>query len=43
VSEDVAAELRRRCDLDALPVPASIADFVARHEGPYRQLTLRLA
>jgi hypothetical protein len=41
VSADVARELRRRCDLRDLP--ASIQDFVERHEGPdHRQLTLRL-
>jgi hypothetical protein len=33
VSEDVAHELRRRCDLQARDVPSSIQDFVERHEG----------
>ena len=33
VSEDVADELRRRCDLQARDVPSSIQDFVERHEG----------
>ena len=33
VSEDVAQELRRRCDLEARDVPSSIQDFVERHEG----------
>ena len=43
VSEDVAQELRRRCDLEARDVPSSIQDFVERHEGyVWRQLTLRL-
>lgn len=42
VSEDIAHELRRRCDLQMRDVPPSIADFVERHEGPFRQLTLRL-
>jgi len=43
VSEDVAHELRRRCDLQARDVPSSIQDFVERHEGhAWRQLTLRL-
>jgi hypothetical protein len=43
VSDDVARELRRRCDLQLRDVPSSIADFVERHEGhDYRQLTLRL-
>ena len=43
VSEDVARELRRRCDLQASDVPSSIQDFVERYEGhAWRQLTLRL-
>jgi hypothetical protein len=43
VSEDVAYELRRRCDLQARDVPSSIQDFVERHEGyVWRQLILRL-
>jgi hypothetical protein len=43
VSEDVACELRRRCDLQARDVPSSIQDFVERQEGAaWRQLTLRL-
>ena len=43
VTEDVAQELRRRCDLELIDVPSSIQDFVERHEGHDRQLTLRLA
>jgi hypothetical protein len=39
---DIAQELRRRCDLQLRDVPSAI-DFVERHEGPDRQLTLRLA
>jgi hypothetical protein len=43
VSQDVACELRRRCDLQLRDVPSSIRDFVERHEGHiWRQLTLRL-
>ena len=43
VSEDVAYELRRRCDLQLRDVPSSIQDFVERHEGyVWRQLILRL-
>jgi hypothetical protein len=34
VSEDVARELRRRCDLQLRDAPLSIRDFVERHEGP---------
>jgi hypothetical protein len=44
VSEDVARELRRRCELQMCELPASISDFVERHEGAdRRQLTLRFA
>jgi hypothetical protein len=42
VSEDVANELRMRCDLHMRDVPSSIQDFIERHEGSSRQLTLRL-
>lgn len=43
VSEDVANELRHRCDLQMRDVPAGIVDFVEENESrPGRQLTLRL-
>ena len=43
VSQDVAHELRRRCDLQLRDLPSSIQDFVERHEvHDRRQLTLRL-
>ncbi|WP_249734107.1 hypothetical protein [Bradyrhizobium sp. sGM-13] len=43
VSEDVARELRRRCDLQMCELPSTISDFVERHEDrDRRQLTLRL-
>jgi hypothetical protein len=43
VSEDVAHELRRRCDLQMHELPVSISDFVEQHESRlWRQLTLRL-
>jgi hypothetical protein len=43
VSEDVAHELRRRCDLQQRNLPSSIRDFVERYEAHSRgQLTLRL-
>jgi hypothetical protein len=43
VSEDVARELRRRCDLQMHELPSTISDSVKRHEGTdQRQLTLRL-
>jgi hypothetical protein len=44
VSEDVAVELRRRCDLQMREIPASICDFMEQHESRDRQqLTLRLS
>jgi hypothetical protein len=43
VSSEIAQELRRRCELQMRDVPSSIQDFVERHEGCDRQLTLRLA
>lgn len=43
VSEEIAHELRRRCDLQMLDLPSSVQDFVERHEGHHRQLALRLA
>jgi hypothetical protein len=43
VSEDIAQELRRRCDLQMRDVPSTIQDFVEHHEGRDRQLALRLA
>jgi hypothetical protein len=43
ISDQVAAELRRRCDLQIRDVPSCIQDFVERHyEGRSRQLSLRL-
>ena len=43
VSEDVAEEIRRRCDLQMAEVPLSLQTFVERHENrDQRQLTLRL-
>jgi hypothetical protein len=43
VSEDVAHELRRRCDLQMRELPSTISGFVERHEDrDRRQLTLRL-
>jgi hypothetical protein len=41
VSEDVAHELRRRCDIGE-ELPSSIEAFVESYLGPTRQLTLRL-
>jgi hypothetical protein len=42
VSADVAAELRRRCDLQRAETPVGIEDFLERHEITGRQLSLRL-
>jgi hypothetical protein len=42
VSEDVAREIRRRCDLQAADVPSTVQNFIERHEGHIRQLSLRL-
>lgn len=43
VSEDIAHELQRRCDLQQIEIPAVLEAFVDRHTGGRRQLTLRLA
>ncbi|QPF81696.1 hypothetical protein IC762_17895 [Bradyrhizobium genosp. L] len=42
VSEDIAREIQRRCDLDGTAVPSQLQGFVDRHIGDRRQLTLRL-
>jgi hypothetical protein len=42
ISAQVAAELRRLCDLQLRDVPSSIQGFMERHEGRSRQLSLRL-
>lgn len=42
VSEDIAHELRRRCDLQLRDVPSAIQNFVERHEGHHQQFSLRL-
>jgi hypothetical protein len=42
VSEDIAFELRRRCDLADRDLPESVREFVERYAGQSRQLTLRL-
>ena len=43
VSHAVAQELLRRLGLEGRTVPAELEDFIDRHVGPDRQLTLRLA
>ena len=43
VSEDIAREIQRRCDLQLADVPSHLQDFVDRHaRRDRRQLTLRL-
>src|SRR5690242_13093150 len=42
VSADIAAEIQARCDMDGLPIPVRIADFVGTHQPRTRQLSLRL-
>ena len=43
ISADVAAELRRRCDLQMHGIPSNILNFIKRYEvASPRQLTLRL-
>lgn len=41
VSEDIARELRRRCDLQSQNLPASLHEFVEMNEG-HRPLPLKL-
>ena len=43
VSHAVAQEILRRLGLEARSVPPVLEDFIDRHDGPDRQLTLRLA
>jgi len=40
LSENVARELRRRCDLQMRDVPFFLQDFTDRHEGRYRHVQL---
>ena len=43
VSEEVAEEIQRRCDLQLTDVPDFLQDFIDRHANrDRRQLTLRL-
>lgn len=42
VSEDVAHELRRRCDLQQRDIPFFLQDFCDRFEGRYRDVQLPL-
>jgi hypothetical protein len=42
VSADIAAELRRRCDLQLREVPSNLHDFVERYGGRYHDIQLPL-
>jgi len=42
VSSEVAAEIQTRCDMDGVPVPEHLTDFVQTHVQPVRQSALRL-
>jgi hypothetical protein len=42
VSEDIAHELRRRCNLQMRDVPFYLQDFTDRYEGRYRDVQLPL-
>ena len=43
VSHVIAQEILRRLGLEGRSVPSVLEDFIDRHVGPDRQLTLRLA
>ena len=42
VSANIAAEIQTRCDIEGLPIPAHVSDFVQTHNRPTGQLPLRL-
>ena len=42
VSEGIAHELRRRCDLQMRDIPFFLQDFTDRYEGRYRDIQLPL-
>ena len=43
VSSDIAAEIQTRCDIDGVPVPEHLADFVQEHQPRTRQLRFGLS
>ena len=43
VSHGVAQEILRRLGIEGRSVPSALEEFIDRHVGPDRQLTLRLA
>ena len=42
VSKVIADEIQTRCDIEGVAIPEHVIDFVARHTGAIRQLSLRL-
>jgi hypothetical protein len=42
VSANIAAEIQTRCDIEGLPIPEHVSDFVQTHNRPTGQLPLRL-
>jgi hypothetical protein len=42
VSAYIAAEIQARCDIEGVPVPEHVSDFVQTHMRPTRQLALQL-
>ena len=42
VSSEVAAEIQTRCDMDGVPVPEHLTDFVQTYVRPVQQSALRL-
>jgi len=42
VSKQIADEMQIRCDIEGVAIPEHVIDFVARHTGAIRQLSLRL-
>lgn len=42
VSQEVAAEIQTRCDIEGVAIPEHMRDFVASFTGPTWQLALRL-
>lgn len=42
VSSDIAEEIQMRCDIDGVPLPEHLTDFVQSHARPLRQPALRL-
>ena len=43
VSDEVAAEIQTRCDIEGAGIPDHLGDFIIQHTSTKRQLSLRLA